>query len=478
MTSSQFPKIQYPTVNFYHYELRNGLNDSEEEIKERRDYFTKNLDKLTFHLTSKQQKNAGEFVRLISFEQDMSPFGSLLDLTWEEIPEDCKKKDKPNDDCLYLETGNYMSSLAVRRLNDTYLLHFTRYSLPKEGEEQSLATFANLCEHLCTLPIELGQTVILSGIISSNNGIETIDIAAECLRKYSTETIISQNLISSNFLGNPFYYILQKNKDKKENNSSIETNRLVGIVFYKDAKAKETADNINDSIMKYIFLTYHKIKFCYSQSFDLKQTLSHQYEEIEQLTKDFSKTQWDKNSLKLLPHKALSFYQNLSFLSDQEKTLRANLYTYKKYIQKIKKYTEENVSNFFVDFVNDAEHYLKQIETTIGFMSPGLQLYDKLMLSVQTQVSIDDETIQKQQSDQQQKLGQLLTGSCATIAIGQILSPAITATVSQNHIDKDPNQPPSVSSLWWGGLATIVLSILSGLLLSRLVYRWFTNKQI
>ncbi len=51
--------------------------------------------------------------------------------------------------------------------------------------------------------------------------------------------------------------------------------------------------------------------------------------------------------------------------------------------------------------------------------------------------------LQKQQSDQQQKLGQLLTGSCAAIAVGQILTPAITQSVSQYYIDKNPSQPPS-----------------------------------
>ncbi|MGL4499921.1 MAG: hypothetical protein ACRCU2_12725, partial [Planktothrix sp.] len=109
MTTSQLLELLSPTLHFYHYVLRNGLNDSDEELKARRDYFTKNLYEITSHLNSKNGKNAGDFVRLISTEQDWSPSGSLLDLTLEAIPDDCKRT---NSDRLYLETGIITSRLA------------------------------------------------------------------------------------------------------------------------------------------------------------------------------------------------------------------------------------------------------------------------------------------------------------------------------------------------------------------------------
>ncbi len=83
------------------------------ELKARRDYFTENLYEITCHLTSKKGENAGGFVRLISPEQDWSPSGSLLDLTLEEIPDDCKQT---NRDRLYLETGIIISRLGSSSL--------------------------------------------------------------------------------------------------------------------------------------------------------------------------------------------------------------------------------------------------------------------------------------------------------------------------------------------------------------------------
>ena len=440
-------------------------------------FFASNLQKIASHLTSKNKKNAGEFVRLIPPDKDISRSGSLLDFTVKDIPEECQRK---NSDRLYLQTGIITSRLAVRRLNDTYLLRFTSYISSQKGS-QDLETFANISEHLDNLKIELGQTAILAGIIPTTGYTEDQIhyIAAECLSYYCVEEpeIISRHLIEGNFLGSPGYFYPQVVTAHRFNSFSVKSIHLMGVILYQDEEA-ETKANKFYNILQTMLLSYHKINFFYSQSVALKQILSHQYQEIEQLTEDYSNKNWNKESLKQLPHQSLEYYKKLSFLSDQEKTIRANLHNYRGCLEQIEEETGKKLSGFLAEFVNDAEHYLKQIETTIGFMSPGLQLYDKLMLAVQTQVSIDDEIIQKQQSEQQQKLGQLLTGSCAAIALGQILTPAITTSISQNYIDKDPSQPPSVRSLWWGGLITIILSILSGWLVSRWVYRWFTHQNL
>ncbi len=94
-------------------------------------------------------------------------------------------------------------------------------------------------------------------------------------------------------------------------------------------------------------------------------------------------TKWSKESLKKLPYQSLEFYKKLSFLSDQEKTLRVNLHNYRTCaLKKLKDIQSEKLVGILCGyFIDEAEHYLNQIKTTIGFMSPGLQLYDKLMLS-------------------------------------------------------------------------------------------------
>lgn len=465
-------KITSPTLHFYHYVLRNSLNEPEKKLEERRDFFSKNLHELASHLTSRSGKKAAEFVRLIPLEKDLLLSGSLLDLT--QVPDECKK---PNSDRLYLETGTRHSRLAVRRLNDTYLLRFTSY-IPSAESPRSLKTFAELSEHISNLPIELGQTAILAGILPETDyqPADITKIAAKCLTKYFGPEIKPELVTASEFLGSPFCVYWQPVPVQISPQFSLNSIHLAAVFLYKDAETEKKA-NIFYNILQEMLLSYHKIHFFHSQSLELKKILSQQYETIERLAENYAQEKWDKESLKTLPQQSLEYYKRLSYLSDQQKTIAVNLHNYRECLKQIEQYSQQPMPEFFRDFQSEADCYLQQIETTIGFLSPGLQLYDKLMLTTQTQVSIDDERLQKQQSDQQQKLGQLLTGSCAAIAIGQILSPAITASISHYYIDKNQPQSPSVGSLWLGGFLTILLSLLSGWLVSRLVYQWFTKEK-
>jgi hypothetical protein len=110
------------------------------------------------------------------------------------------------------------------------------------------------------------------------------------------------------------------------------------------------------------------------------------------------------------------------------------------------------------------------MKSDIGFLSPALHLYEKLMLSVQTQVGIDEEEIQKVQNLRQAQLGQIFAGVGTAIALGQILTVPITTTISQKL---EPAQnTPSLTSLWSGAGVSIVFSLGIGYLLSIVTYRW------
>lgn len=468
MTPNELPKITSPTLHLYHYVLRNGLNETEDSIQKRYDQFKNKLEGFAVHFTSKSKKNAKHLLHLLPI-QNHPLSGSLLNL--DPVPDECKTlKDR-----LSLETGTESTRLAVRRINDTYLLRVTRY-ISSQYNEQSLATFGQLSKHILNdLPIELGQTTILAGVIPENEYKDKeSQIAAECLNHYFGRKIQENNLIPNEFLGSPFYLYSESTTVETYNNIPIKSIHLTAVFLYKD-KTTENKANKFYNILQKMLLSYHKIGYFYSQSLALKQILSKQYAQIEQLAKDYGEQNWDKERLKELPKNSLEYYKYLSYLSDQENTVRANLRNYLECIQQIEQHTGSKMPEFFTQFQHEAEFYREQIQTTYGFLEPGLQLYDKLLLSVQTQVSIDDERIQKQQSEQQQKLGQLLTGSCAAIAIGQILAPAITTSLSQNYIDKHHPETPSVLSLWCGAGVTILVSILLGWLVSQLIYRWFTG---
>ncbi|MCA1995205.1 MAG: hypothetical protein LDL41_24625 [Coleofasciculus sp. S288] len=93
------------------------------------------------------------------------------------------------------------------------------------------------------------------------------------------------------------------------------------------------------------------------------------------------------------------------------------------------------------------------------------------MLSVQTQVGIDEANRHEKQEQQQAQLGQILAGVGAAIGVGQIINPPLTTTIS-HYLDNGKTQP-SLFSLWLGAVLTIIVSILAGYYISLIVYRWF-----
>jgi hypothetical protein len=272
---------------------------------------------------------------------------------------------------------------------------------------------------------------------------------------------IKKSIKKDEFLGSPFYIHPQKITFKQIYDYpeyKIESTNLVCAFLYQDEKTEKQADLVYP-ILQNLLLSYHKINFFYSQSLILKKILAKQYETIENLTENYAQSKWDNRSLLKLPQESLDYYKKLSFLEDQARLVEAHLINYKNFLEQIKQETGQEAPKFFADFEKETEFYLKQMKSNISFLSPGIPLYEKLMLSVRTQVSIDEV-----------ELAQILMGLGFGISIGQVFSQPTTKTLSL-YIDKGQNQS-SVTSLWCSAFLTIILSIVGYYLFSTKVYKW------
>ncbi len=458
-------KILSPTLHLYYYVLRNSLNESSEALKSRRDFFSKNLHKLIAYLSNKD-----DLAQLIPFEQDLANSGTLIDFS--TVP---PKYQKPQDDRLHFEKGIINSRLAVRRLNDSYLLRFTTYVSSTQGE-QPIKLYENLSERLSSLQVELGKTVILAGIAELPALPESrLSIVADCLNCYYPEKILPEKIIENDFLGSPFFLYPTTVTVKQKDEFSVESIELACLFFYKDQATEQKADLVY-GIFQYLLLSYHKINFFYSQSRVLKKILTRQYEAIERQTEDYAQQKWDSQSLKKLPQDSLQYHKNLSFLEDQIRLVEVNCKNYQECLQQIKLKTGHNAPLFLTDFQKEAEFYLEQMKADIGFLNPALQLFEKFMLSVQTQVSIDETAAQKELNLRQARIGQILAGAGTGIALGKWVTEPITLTWSQQVIDRGKAQP-SLTSLWLGAGCSIFLSIIIGYLISLIAYRWLIKDQ-
>jgi hypothetical protein len=453
-------KVLCPTLHLYLYEVRNSINDSPEIINTQLSDFQENLKKLASDLDMSSGTKAVDIIKFV--KADPEPYQTLLDFT--EI-----NNNQHSNNVLNLDYSDVKRQLAAHRLNDTYFLRFTSY-IPGE---QPLIRLEYLSKGISTLKSQLGKTVILAVNLEKNQDLTTdirLIIARECLKQYypKDKNIEINEIQSQKILDSDFFIYQESQEIDTQSKYKIEVSYLTCVWLYENSDQEDQANDIYNLLNDFL-LAYHKITFCYSQSIALKEILSDQYQKIEDLT-DKNPKEWNDSAIITLPQDSLEYYKKLYSLQDQSRTIKINFKNYQTLLKKIQKLG--NVPKLFTEFEPKIELYLKQIESSIGFLTPGLQLYEKLMLSVQTQVSIKDANLQKGQT----QLGQLLTGSCAAIAIGQILAPVITATISQKIIDKNNSAQPSVSSLWLGALLTIGLSIVSGWFVSRWVYQWFTKE--
>jgi hypothetical protein len=445
--------------------LQNSLNDSPENLTKRRKIFSDNLNKLAENLKIELGKNNDGLVKSILLQPDILSSGSLLD--FKAISPNYYK---PNDDRLYINYGMFKNRLAVRCLNDTYFLRFTRYISNQDGV-QSLKQFYHLREPISNLETKLGKTVILAGILPKSVSSST-EIATACLNYYydfpveGENSIQAKNLIENEFLESKFYIYKKMVIAEQVQEYTVASIELVCVFLYANEETEKKADKVYQ-LLPELLLSYHKIHFFNSQSLILKKLLNQKYEILERQTEESHLTLDKLTLIRNLPQESLNYYKKLSFLEDQQRTISINSTNYDNIIKNIEQKIDDKMPDFFVEAQKDFKFYSDQIESNINFLRPGIELYEKLMLSVQTEVSLDQATIQERQA----KLGQLLTGSGAAIAIGQILNTPITVTVSK-CLDENSTQP-SINSLWWGSLLTIFFSVLAGYTISKIVYQWF-----
>ena len=297
-------------------------------------------------------------------------------------------------------------------------------------------------------------------------------MAAACLNYYynfpveGEDSIQAENLIENEFLGSKFYIYKKMVIAEQVKEYTVESIELVCVFLYANEETEKKADKVYQ-LLPELLLSYHKIHFFDSQSLILKKLLNQKYEILERQTEKSHPIQNKLTLIRNLPQESLNYYKRLSFLEDQQRTISINSTNYDNIIKDIEQEIDNKMPDFFVEAQKDFKFYSDQIESNINFLRPGIELYEKLMLSVQTEVSLDQATIQERQA----KLGQLLTGSGAAIAIGQILNTPITLTVSK-LLDENSTQP-SINSLWLGSLLTILLSVIAGYEISKRVYQWF-----
>ncbi|MFW6296600.1 MAG: hypothetical protein ACOC04_05355 [Halothece sp.] len=415
----------YPTLDLYTYDLRDGLGQNEEAIKESKESF--------------YQKFSVAAPKGIKVYR---PGNSDFKISQKDIIEDLKKRDgDSNIETEYLELLEYKRVFFdvqdVSRyyegyyypvlLNDLYGLLIDCTIHNKEGKSKE---FPAKCFSALKSKIEerrntekklneqrrkLGETWFLTAQLPQFMAQSPQEIAQSCYEKLMPEASWKSNLRGTGYLyGGMLFELWGYHSPNQITSQHPKTKHHVIIALYPNEQAAKKAANLFFDWMR-LFGYRSKILWAYGQALDLRDKLKKDFVKIQNfidtIVKDKTPKQVNLRLFRTVLVEAqdtlASYSTNLSYLYDQIQTIEVNLYNYQRRLEEIKKNTESSPSSLilpnilaFMGQANDltfleefsevfGEKYLLQVQKDYSNFSPGLKLLDDLINSVRGITEID-----------------------------------------------------------------------------------------
>ncbi|MGK7956232.1 MAG: hypothetical protein AB4063_13435 [Crocosphaera sp.] len=352
--------IIYPTIDLFIYDLKNSLNSTDEENRQREAYFYSKLP---------------ENINLVDPDIDIE----YLDLLPIDITFDFTNSDKNLEGYYY-----------PVRLNDTYGLQID-CSIDNLTEPKPLDSFAiikeEIEEKLQGKPATIGQTWMLSGCLPKNSEKSPEEIAKFCYNLFLENGNFAQDLQKrkGSLFAGEIFELSQYKPDQ-------EVNIHIIIIIYPNLQSMEKAASLYSDWLG-LFSYKHKILFAYTQSRFIKKRLVKYYQTIEQNKKNINK---DK---KLNTEKKLEEVENiletyiidLPQLNFQKQILDINLINYRTRLEIINnKILESDKLEFLNQFSQlSEEKYKLQIEKDSENMELGLRLLESNINIIRSQIEAE-----------------------------------------------------------------------------------------
>jgi hypothetical protein len=369
--------IIYPTLDFFLYDLRNGLGESQDEIKQNQAYYQKKIPQLIHqNLFQKDTYFEDEYVLLTEPH------------TFETIS-------KP-----YSFQGYYYPV----RLSDVYGL-LIDCSVNNEIEAQSAECFKDLKieveQRINNQSATIGQTWMISGWLPQSDNRSPEDIAKDCYQALMPDSDWKQDLEGQGtFLGATIFELsryrlrIKESPETPTTIQSIQENQHVIIILFPDKASADKLAEFYDDWMR-LFEYRHKILWAYGQSRLLKQSIKNYFTLIEEDRQSINLTESKqqefekfRQTLMRVQYTLNNYAIELNRLEFQNRTIDINLSNYKKRLERI----EEKAGNkleFLEKFTKlVTEKYQLQITKDSENLERGMKLLENTISAVRSRVEV------------------------------------------------------------------------------------------
>jgi len=428
----------YPTLNLYIYDIRAGLGQNDEDIKQNRANFKRKLRLVSLEnqtiLDNLDQETEKEYLELF----DQNRVDSL-----------------PSDSNFPTHEGYYYPV----RINDSYGL-LLNCSLAENQKTNDLTWLKSLqklvADSVSNQKGTLGETWFFSAQLENLEQSE--ELATKIYQTLMPDANATEYKIGqSDFFNGEIFEFTKFNKHKHH----------VIIIFYKE---KSNLDNENKLFKHWMNLLFyrHKITWAYNQSRQLVNKLKQgaiNIQSAEQKIQNyFQNHKLNSNTLQTTLNEAwsnLSHYEiRLDELNSQIHTIDINLGNYQKRLSILSKKSDSPLEVFEKFHYLAKEKYCLQVKKDHEGFSPKLKRLENIIKYIQASIAIREETRDRKLLDTATFLG-------VGLAVGAIVSSVI-------------EQAPLISNAegWYKfGYSlsiSIGLAILAGLLVKG--YLWWKQK--
>ncbi|MBD2211183.1 hypothetical protein H6G27_14985 [Nostoc linckia FACHB-104] len=415
-------EIVYPTLDIFVYQLRNGLGDTDEQIKNNHSRFWQNLpEKIKVDLASETEADNPEYTKLLGLlNQGIKQNLSIKDNYYIQSFTDAQLE------------GYYYPV----RLYDTYGLLFD-CSINDRNHPQPMSAIKKLAAETATKKGNLGKSCMISGYFSSATKPDPEALANEAYQELANREW--QNPEAGKFLGASLFEVW---KAPQKWQSVEAENSHVLIVFYPNLWTMEVAAEFYGDWLR-LLCARNKIiwEYCYSQQ--LTRNLQEEFKLITDKAKTIKScypsdkngklTQKQLQELQTILSNSISivseYATKLSYLEILKSAIETNLQAYQKYLVDI----ENKAKNKQKQDNQLGDTDLKCLESFIATVKQKYQVQveqDHISLSVGLKVAEDlINTIRGIVEIEQAKRDRTLNNTIAIASVGLATSQIASAVI-------------------------------------------------
>lgn len=364
--------LVYPTLDLFVYDLKEGLNTTDEVILKNQENFIKKLPKDVKIIDPAIEK---EYLELLPHKTEE------------------------------FQTEKVEGYYYPVRLNDTYGLQID-CSVKNQTEPQAVEWFsflkAEIEARLNKQPITLGQAWMLSGWLPENSNQNPQEIAQDCYKAFSKDGNWQRDFQGEDtFCGGKIFQLWQPQASPKDTDSSNPLhleNTPILIAIYPNLESAQKAANFYQDWMG-LFCYVSKINWAYAQSRLIKKYIFGYYKKVESDRQKISlynhqsigsQLSDSKNSLDNIQQDIKQYSTDLLGLAFQKQVIDINLTNYQTRLEIIRQKPDADsqleLLNKFSDLVT--KKYMVQIDKDSENMQLGFKLLEDNISAVRSRIEL------------------------------------------------------------------------------------------